>query len=249
MPVASRHPSVVIRAGPRRHARPYHPAAPWPHCMAGPVSSRMAPGLPRPHPLPGWGPILPTCQEPPMGPGAGVWNRPSPGSAQVPRPLHHLRHPQLRPKSRPLPHRHTPAPCPSHRPVTEAPQKALPSRLALARTATALTASGTWLTAKPGDIHESISRPGSEAPREQRPRPSEPVVVPTAGANSHHRGARHPRQPRRTDPAHGRPGTWTPRARPPGHRYLKMMFSRSKGYSMMPVVGTRTRSTSCWVGR
>lgn len=34
---------------------------------------------------------------------------------------------------------------------------------------------------------------------------------------------------------------------PDGH--LKMMFSRSNGYSMMPVVGTRTRSTSCWVGR
>lgn len=32
-------------------------------------------------------------------------------------------------------------------------------------------------------------------------------------------------------------------------RHLKMMFSRSNGYSMMPVVGTRTRSTSCWVGR
>lgn len=31
--------------------------------------------------------------------------------------------------------------------------------------------------------------------------------------------------------------------------HLKMMFSRSNGYSMMPVVGTRTRSTSCWVGR
>lgn len=35
----------------------------------------------------------------------------------------------------------------------------------------------------------------------------------------------------------------------PGHGHLKMMFSKSKGYSMMPVVGTRTRSTSCWVGR
>lgn len=31
--------------------------------------------------------------------------------------------------------------------------------------------------------------------------------------------------------------------------HLKIMFSRSNGYSMMPVVGTRTRSTSCWVGR
>lgn len=30
--------------------------------------------------------------------------------------------------------------------------------------------------------------------------------------------------------------------------YLKMTFSRSKGYSIMPVVGTRTLSTSCWVG-
>lgn len=30
--------------------------------------------------------------------------------------------------------------------------------------------------------------------------------------------------------------------------YRKMMFSKSNGYSMMPVVGTRTRSTSCCVG-
>lgn len=28
-------------------------------------------------------------------------------------------------------------------------------------------------------------------------------------------------------------------------QYLKIIFSRSKGYSMIPVVGTRTRSTSC----
>lgn len=32
-------------------------------------------------------------------------------------------------------------------------------------------------------------------------------------------------------------------------QYLKIIFSRSKGYSMIPVVGTLTRSTSCWVGR
>jgi len=29
----------------------------------------------------------------------------------------------------------------------------------------------------------------------------------------------------------------------------KMMLSKSNGYSMMPVVGTRTRSISCNVGR
>lgn len=35
----------------------------------------------------------------------------------------------------------------------------------------------------------------------------------------------------------------------PGRQaYRKMMFSKSNGYSMMPVVGTRTRSTSCCVG-
>lgn len=31
--------------------------------------------------------------------------------------------------------------------------------------------------------------------------------------------------------------------------YLNMMLSRSKGYSIMPVVGTRTRRMSCKVGR
>lgn len=31
--------------------------------------------------------------------------------------------------------------------------------------------------------------------------------------------------------------------------YLKMMFSKSKGYSIIPVVGTLTRNTSCCVGR
>lgn len=36
---------------------------------------------------------------------------------------------------------------------------------------------------------------------------------------------------------------------PPTSTILNTMLSRSKGYSMMPVVGTRTRSTSCCVGR
>lgn len=31
--------------------------------------------------------------------------------------------------------------------------------------------------------------------------------------------------------------------------YLNMMLSKSNGYSMMPVVGTRTRRISCSVGR
>lgn len=31
--------------------------------------------------------------------------------------------------------------------------------------------------------------------------------------------------------------------------YLNMMLCKSKGYSIIPVVGIRTLSTSCWVGR
>lgn len=31
--------------------------------------------------------------------------------------------------------------------------------------------------------------------------------------------------------------------------HLKMTFSRSNGYSIMPVVGTRTLRMSCWVGK
>ena len=31
--------------------------------------------------------------------------------------------------------------------------------------------------------------------------------------------------------------------------YLNIILSRSKGYSMMPVVGTRTRKMSCSVGK
>jgi len=33
------------------------------------------------------------------------------------------------------------------------------------------------------------------------------------------------------------------------HTYRKMMLSRSNGYSMIPVVGTRTRRISCSVGK
>lgn len=32
-------------------------------------------------------------------------------------------------------------------------------------------------------------------------------------------------------------------------QYLKIMLSRSNGYSMMPVVGARARKISCSVGR
>lgn len=32
-------------------------------------------------------------------------------------------------------------------------------------------------------------------------------------------------------------------------QYLNMMLSKSNGYSMIPVVGARARSTSCSVGR
>lgn len=34
-----------------------------------------------------------------------------------------------------------------------------------------------------------------------------------------------------------------------GYQYLKMMLSRSKGYSMIPVVGARARKISCSVGK
>lgn len=33
------------------------------------------------------------------------------------------------------------------------------------------------------------------------------------------------------------------------YQYLKMMLSKSKGYSMIPVVGARARKISCSVGK
>lgn len=64
MPVASKRPSVVTRGGPRRHARPHHPAAPWPHCMAGPVSSRMAQVYPGHTPCQDGAPFCPHARNP-----------------------------------------------------------------------------------------------------------------------------------------------------------------------------------------
>lgn len=167
MPVAAKRPSAVFGGGgPRRQALALATQQ-LRGLTAWPMSLKMAPSLLRPHP---------------MGPGAGVRNRLSPGSARVPRPPP--------PPAAPAALAQLQTPCLTHRPATEARPKALPSRPALASTARPYRFRDR-LPPKPGDIPESICVLVRSSPR-AKTETQRPAVVPTAGANSPHHGARPP---------------------------------------------------------